>query len=779
MRKCCCLVMIVLGIEPGASAELCFEVGEPDRAAGIDLLESPQSPAVRTAIEGRPVLSAPIHQDYYERQGIPFTVTGQGESNGEPAFLLIEHLDGNLALIAVRYRSSDQQAQTRRGRAPGFVEAEPLAGYTALGTGQPRKAVFRLTAPDFSSNETSEDFTVYGVRSLTKVSLLANVDAQLLEVVRNGVPTPEPRVKLQRPMQLVTTVGADATTPGGLEQALASMRELCPLAKALGFSAVESYVKWWFVEPEPGRFDWSYYDAVVAEARRHGLRWFPLLVVGSAYTLPDWYHDSPENVGFVCLEHGKRNNIQSIFAETQTPHVQRFLKAFGEHYGEDDSLLGVRLGPSGNFGESQYPAGGNWGYRGEEEHIHIGWWAGDRYAAARLRAFLRDKYPDIHALNQAWDESYESFEGITPFIPQFAETRRRRKDFVDWYMGEMTDWCERWGRWAREAMPDTAIYQSAGGWGFVESGTDFTDQTKSMAAIRGGIRSTNETDSYAQTFYATRMMTSAARFYGVPFGAEPAGYSTARGVVGRLYNILVNNGQHLFYYQHNLLANDPAIDKWMELAPLLDQRDEPFIEIAALYPDTMAKLDDALFRNLYAFTWNNQIAELRERFDFDFCSERMALDGALARYKVLLLLWNLTVEADALDAVDSWVRNGGTVVVADWRRAPIATVEGDTAVQDRWRAGDTGKGRVLFIPDDRVPAHRIADKIVEQLNAMPSLDPRTKRMLGVETTFEVYSSIFANGTIALLNFDDRQASVRVPGKRTHIAMAPYSILLVP
>ncbi len=756
------LVMSVSTAAHGAGDVILeYSPGAPDASQGLRLLYGPDNPAMIRSVNGTEAVSPGPNADYFHRRGLVFRVALEPESADDESFLIVEHLDTNIALIEALVE--------------GVHTVEPLAGGTCLRTGKPRRAVFRLSSmPDRDAR-----IEILGVRSLTRISLQHSIDPGLVEEVRREEPREVlPKVQLGRPLQLVTTVGTDVKRKADLPSALEQMRALCPIAKTLGFSAVESYVKWNFVEPEPDHFDWSYYDAVVAEAQRHGLEWFPLLIVGSAYSLPPWFHDSAENVGFVCLEHGKKNNIQSIFTNLQAPHVQRFLTAFGEHYGSSDALLGVRLGPSGNYGESQYPAGGNWGYEDKHEHIHIGWWAGDAYAPRRFRAYLQAKYPTIAALNRAWDESYTVFNDVAPFIAQFAESPRKRKDFVDWYMDAMTNWCEAWAVWARQAMPNTDIYQSSGGWGFVESGTDFTDQTKSMAKVHGGIRATNETDSYAQNFYATRMMSSAARFYEVPFGSEPAGYGSARGLVARLYNIIVNDGQHLFYYAHNLLNNDQAVDKWLKFAPLLDQRGEPFIEVAALYPDTMGKLDDALFRNLYAFTFNSQVAALRPKLDFDFCSERMILDGALSRYKVLLLLWNPVIEREPLEHMDAWVREGGIVFVAQWRFQAITTVEGDRSVYSRWQKGDVGKGIVVFIPDDREPPHRLADALARELGRLDGLDPRTRGMLQTEKPTEVYVSVLTNGSFVMLNYNDYPATVQVPGLE-RVEMEPYSIAVLP
>jgi hypothetical protein len=62
------------------------------------------------------------------------------------------------------------------------------------------------------------------------------------------IPTAEPVVRFDVPGERVITAGADAHTVDGLPEALASMRELLPLERALGFNGIESYVTWNFVE---------------------------------------------------------------------------------------------------------------------------------------------------------------------------------------------------------------------------------------------------------------------------------------------------------------------------------------------------------------------------------------------------------------------------------------------------------------------------------------------------------------------------------------------------
>ena len=753
-----------------------YDVNNPGLSKSINLVEDEAAPYERIEFNATTVLGPHENFDYYERPGISFRVDTTFFRGKEDLFLVVEHMDRNLSYIEVTYDATlagDQRAN------PAFTKSRDAVGYTCLGTGKSRKAIFRLESPTFQHRQKSgADITIRGVNSLTKLTLKKTLKKNEWKKVAESIPTDvKEKVILSRPLELVMIAGADVRRIENLPQAMKKMSELCPLMKILGFNTIESYVKWNFVEREKGHFDWHYYDAVVKKAQTYGFKWYPAIIVGSAYTLPKWYYESPENEGYVCLEHNQGNNIQSIFYGNHIPYVKAFLNEFGRHYEPMNVCRGVRLGPSGTYGESQYPAGGNWGYDWQREHIHIGWWAGDEQASVKFAEYLQKKYTNINALNNAWNEEYRSFSEIQTFVPQFAESDRKRKDFVDWYMQAMTDWSEDWAVWSRDAMPNTKIYESAGGWGFVESGTDYTDQTISMKKINGGIRATNETDSYVQNFYATRMLSSAARFYSVPFGTEPASTGSAKGVAGRIYNILVNNGQHLFFYSGNIMNVNNGIKQWLKLAPLLDQRQEPFIEVAALYPDTKSKLDDGVFRNLYSFPFNNRVAALRQYLDFDFCSERMILDNALEQYKVLVFLWSNVVEADVLKKIDEWIQNGGTIIYPYSKKMPLHTVEGDYSIFYKWQRGGTGKGQVVFDYGEREPAQRYAHFVKKQLLDMPTLASETRRMLLVEKPFNVFTSVLINGKMAILNYNDDPVKVTIPDFG-NLSIQPYDIKLI-
>ena len=609
-----------------------WEAGKPVKSPGIVLVKAADSKWTASARGGVNVAAIAPNHDYYHRAQFVARITQRVNS---PFWLVVEYLDEGYGLISVN-----------PGEAVDWRFIDSLAvpipwshqwNVARLNTGRVRRAVFQLDAP--ASNPAAAhdsvaglDLHIYGLAYLRAISLQ---DAQ---PAIDPVPEVKPVVKFDRPFQRDINIATD-TTLGKEAEGLAAVRNMGPLVQALGFNGIESYVQWNYVERQPGVYDWSHYDPIVNEIQKYGLQWFPLLIVGSSYALPDWFRNSKEDVAFECLEHHLPYHVQSIFCHYQDAHVQKFLDEFGKHYAHGKALLGLRLGPSGNYGEAQYPAGGEYEYRKEGEHTHTGYWAADPYASPAFQQWLEAKYKTIDALDQAWDEHYTAFSQIQTFLPVTARATRKQLDFAHWYMDSMSDWCGKWADWARAAMPNASIFQSSGGWGPLQIGTDYTAHSKSMAQVQGGIRLTNESDNYALNFGITRLASSAARFYGAKLGYEPGGYDSARGVVARIYNVLTNGGDHLFYYFGNLFFNDQAADAWRQYAPLIDQRAQPTIDVAAFYPDTSIYLNDEVIRYLYASAWLSRAQTMRSVVDYDFASEQMIRDGALDRYKVLLFFW--------------------------------------------------------------------------------------------------------------------------------------------
>ena len=728
------------------AAELArWEAGQSSNQTGLSMVSDSGSVTRPETVAGAAVVRLEPSKDYFSRASYVFKVNRPVAGR---AWLVIEFLDRGFGVISV---------------SPGGPEARRW-GTVRVNTGLMRRATVQ-----FDSAAIKDAIHVTGLDYLH--ALWITDQQPKLEYA----PLVAPAVKFVVDGERVVATAGHVKDRSEIEEALAGLRNELPLFRALGFNGVETYVRWGWVETRRGVYDWSFYDAIANEIEKHGMRWFPMLLAGSGYALPDWLYESNDNYGFVCLEHGITHDTQSIFHPFQAEYASRFIREFGARYGNRKMLLGIRLGPSGDYGEAQYPAKGP-GYHFRNHHTHIGYWAGDDLAQAAFRRYLAAKYKDIGELNKAWESKYSSFDQIRTFLPDTAKTRRQRVDFATWYYGEMSAWCEKWAVWAREAMPHTAIHQSSGGWGPVQIGTDYSYQARSMAKVKGGIRLTNESDNYPDNFTITRMASSAARFYGAALGYEPGGFGSKRGVVARLYNAVTNGAVHLFYYGGNLTNNDQAVDAWVRLGPMLDQRAKPAIDVATFYPDTAIKLDDELVRYRWGSPYFTMARTLRSELDYDYASEQMIADGALDRYRVLVFLWGNVTEKSVLDRIDKWLRAGGTIIYCYMPRGWVSTVEGDESMMQRWAAGDTGKGKFIVYPGDAVPAEFYSAFVRDKVRSMPEVRSSIRSALAMRKPAGVYWSVLENGKLALLNFSDDAATVRLESGKT-ARIGPYEMVL--
>jgi hypothetical protein len=246
--------------------------------------------------------------------------------------------------------------------------------------------------------------------------------------------------------------------------------------------------------------------------------------------------------------------------------------------------------------------------------------------------------------------------------------------------------------------------------------------------------------------------------------------------MARLFNAVTTGAEHLFYYQFNLYENDHAIDAWLRLGNLLDVRSKPVIDVASFYPDTAIKLSDEVLFYRWASPFFTMARALRSEVDYDYCGEQMIMDGALDRYKVLVFLWGHITEKAVLEQIDRWVQNGGTVIIPRQPRGYIATVEGDTSFANKWLSSGTGKGRAILYYGDAVPGEFYAEFVGEQLKKMSHLNPALRAALRMTKSPGVYWSALESGKLALLNFSNHPAIVRLADGRT-VSIPPYEIAL--
>ncbi|MCX7817894.1 MAG: beta-galactosidase [Kiritimatiellae bacterium] len=585
-------------------------------------------------------------------------VTHPAWTNGPvDAWAVFEVYDDRIAGIALQY----DRAPSDAGPADRYAKSPETRWLT--GTRQWRRLVFPMPALALRGGQNHRaDFRLCAPGIAVRA-------VELHPSPPPGADAPPPVLpRAVRPPGMELTFGNDAG------------RDDAAVYRALSVSSVESYVDWAGVEPSPGRWTWSRWDAQLATLEASGLRWVPFLIAGPAYATPLWFQQSSASRFYRCLEHQRESRVQSLFNPHLPDQIERFIAAFAQRYRSRGTLESLLLGITGIYGESIYPAGPEGGWTARltgPYHNHTGWWAADEDAVAAFRAAMRARYREIAALNHAWGTALDSFEQVTTFLPDRAPSDRARADFVEWYQQAMTDWCVRWAEIVRRHFPDLPVYLCTGGGGDPVLGADFTAQAKAMARLGIGIRITNESGDYAQDFTLTREVATATRAYRTFCGFEPAGNVSATGNVARIYNATASGARQLHAYADNIVADATAMELFRRWVPMLAPR-TPRTELALYLPRETWALDPAANERLRAIA-----RELRDVADHDHLTRLTVSDGHLRGYSALLVAEAEVIEPAVADEIERWVRDGGLLLVATRTGRPPGSRLYDLA---QWRA---------------------------------------------------------------------------------------------
>lgn len=195
---------------------------------------------------------------------------------------------------------------------------------------------------------------------------------------------------------------------------------------ALGLSYVRiGEFSWSVVEPEPGRFDWGWLDRAVDTLARAGLK----IVMGTpTATPPKWLVDrSPDILPHDARGRPRRFGSRRHYcfsSETFRAESRRITEAFAVRYGRHDAIAGWQT--DNEYGchdtvRSYSPA-----------------------ALAGFRVWLKARYGDVAALNEAWGNrfwsmSYRSFDEID--LPMLSVTELNpihRMDFFRYSSEQVT-----------------------------------------------------------------------------------------------------------------------------------------------------------------------------------------------------------------------------------------------------------------------------------------------------------------------------------------------------
>ncbi len=481
--------------------------------------------------------------------------------------------------------------------------------------------------------------------------------------------------------------------------------------KALGITSAQSYVTWETCEKGgEGLWDWSEWDSVVTVLKANNLKWVPFLILGPAYSTPDWFRAGKDHFPCRCLEHGQDSKIESLWNPNLPKWIDRFIEAFSIRYKNSGVIESVLLGIQGDFGEAIYSVfGGGWTFDiPGVYHNHPGYWCDDPYALADFRNYSKQRYVSLDKLNKAWGTNYTDynkidFPGRKDALAQFQnkvqsgnpEARRRWIDFIDWYRGAMTEWSDWWIGTTRKYFPETPIYLCTGGDAQPWHGSNFAEQTRVAAKHGAGIRITNEASDYKTNFTYTRWVASAGKHYNTFFGFEPAGEENEKGIVARIYNATASGANQLFDYPGNIFSSQNRIDVQQKHLKYLFHVGEPVVPVALWYPNVSITLK-----------WGGYLeksALFRDYTDYDYLDETMLGTGALDRYKILVVIQGEVMETKDAMRIADWIKKGGHTIVMDVPEfeSVEATPEPEHILfghdgSDDWM---NGKGRISRVSD--------------------------------------------------------------------------------
>ena len=532
------------------------------------------------------------------------------------------------------------------------------------------------------------------------------------------------------------------------------------LFKSLGVTSIETYVTWETCERK-GRdqWDWSAWDRQVEILKRHGLKWVPFLILGPAYSTPDWFRASSDHFGCVCLEHNVDSKIESLWNPNLPPYIDRFLAEFAKRYKDSGVIESVLLGIQGDFGESIYSVSGKWTKEiPGPYHNHPGFWCGDKYALESFRKWSAAKYGGIAKLNETWGTKYKS-DGEIDFpvrgedaIKKFKEnlpaaattTKRHWLDFVEWYRGEMTRFSDWWMAETKKHMPEIPIYLCTGGDAVPEHGSNFGAQCKVAAKNGAGVRITNEASDYGKNFTITRWVASAGKFYGAFYGFEPAGSEDERGIPARIYNATASGARQLHDYSPNIMSKPSRMEAQKKHIKYL-KKSEPVVDVALWYPNVALTIKWGPFLT--------QAATFRDVVDYDYVDEDMLRDGALDHYKVLAIIYGDIIERSDLEIIERWVKKGGIMLTGDF--GGIRTVEGDTEPYQRLFELDggprkVGNGKTVLVPRTAMQSEDFAKTLAGVMKSAGITDPDCQ-------IDGVYGTVLKNGTVLYLNTTEENA----------------------
>ncbi|HSV72215.1 MAG TPA: beta-galactosidase [Chthonomonadales bacterium] len=546
--------------------------------------------------------------------------------------------------IVVRYRTGRTAVVTSNGDERTAIDPSP--GWSLADTRDeswPRAVVAALPAPPTlqagqpASAPTATAAPVVAAAPAPAVAPPASGDASRLVRVWN-----------------VAAGGRPGDSLYGRERARGDRMAMCTdlpapedqvLALSAGFALWASAGTPGGEEAEPGVFDFGQAIETRRAAARMGSDWIHTTFVAQP---PAWYARQVPYMRRTAVDGASTSTAFSPWEPRFAQYAGRVLGQVAERLGGVDGLGGVFVGLAD---PNETPGAATW-------------WCGDPLARAAFGEAMLRRYGDVELLNAAWGTSFATAADVR-FPASPADGRRRYwLDFVQWYRASLSAMADSLCRVARQAL-DTrlVVLQADHGALGAASGSDYSQLAK-VSARHAATLLVPSSGAYPRSLgEGLGLAAAAGRYYGAPIWVQlpsdrPAGERIfaaaslgASGVRDTIAGIRSGREGYLRYGRHLRI-------------------DAPTTDVAMLYPTT-----SMILRGARAGVLAQGSAELRDVMDFDVIDERMVLDGALSRYRVLVLWEGPVYERETLDRIREWVRQGGVIVAYDFGK--VETVEGD------------------------------------------------------------------------------------------------------
>lgn len=197
--------------------------------------------------------------------------------------------------------------------------------------------------------------------------------------------------------------------------------------KACGMDTVRVHATWGTIEPNEGEFDFDYYDRIAATAVKHGLR-----VIFTLYLVctPEWVYEKHPDSRYTSASGTVWTGQQQSDACTggwpglcydsleHRETVANFLRAITAHYQGNDSIIAFDVIHEPTEEPSQQYYQISWR---EMVYCHC------EHSKRGFRAWLEQKYGSLEKLNQVWTRQYQRWDQVQP-----PKSIGMYTDWLDW-----------------------------------------------------------------------------------------------------------------------------------------------------------------------------------------------------------------------------------------------------------------------------------------------------------------------------------------------------------